>query len=61
MDLIGKFLSDPTLLTVPAPGPSPSSVPQSTTGAPVRKFCPQCGAPLTEGKKFCNTCGAKVS
>jgi hypothetical protein len=25
------------------------------------RFCPQCGAQLTEGKQFCGTCGARIS
>ncbi|OPX63046.1 MULTISPECIES: zinc ribbon domain-containing protein [unclassified Methanoregula] len=38
--------------------PSPSAATKET---PLRKFCPQCGAPLRPGLKFCSSCGAKIS
>jgi hypothetical protein len=55
---IRAFMTDPEALkklVIPvAPGPQAVAPPQ-------KKFCPQCGAPLTEGKKFCNKCGTRVN
>jgi hypothetical protein len=59
MDLIGKFLSDPTLLTTPDQVPPSDSVRQPVT-AGGKKFCPQCGTQISDGKKFCPQCGAKA-
>ncbi|RPI39737.1 MAG: zinc ribbon domain-containing protein [Methanoregulaceae archaeon] len=60
LGLMNTILSDPTFVALPAVTSSPGT-PPSPESAPKRKFCPQCGAPLTENKKFCNKCGAKVS
>lgn len=59
LDLMNSILSDPTFVMLPAVTPSMGISP-SPASAPTKKFCPQCGAQLTEGKKFCNKCGAKV-
>lgn len=34
--------------------------PAETPGMPAIKFCPECGAKLTEGTAFCGECGSKV-
>ncbi len=49
----------------PPPPPQPQPQPQEPakpTQAPktVKKFCPNCGAPLTPNAKFCSGCGNKV-
>ena len=55
MDLAGKFMSDPTLVTIPV-----SAAPATSAGAAGTKTCPKCGAPVKEGKKFCTNCGARI-
>jgi hypothetical protein len=60
LDLVRKILSDPEIITIPVQSPAVSA-PEKPSAASVRKFCPQCGTPVSEGKKFCNNCGAKIS
>jgi hypothetical protein len=60
LDLVRKLLSDPEIITIPVQAPTASPSPKSS-GTPGKKFCPQCGTPISEGKKFCNNCGAKIS
>lgn len=60
LDLMSTILSDPTFIAIPAT-PTSAATPPGPESVPKRKFCPQCGAPVAEGKKFCNKCGAKVS
>lgn len=60
LDLMNTILSDPTFIAIPAT-PTSAATPPGPESVPKRKFCPQCGAPLAEGKKFCNKCGVKVS
>jgi hypothetical protein len=59
LDLMKTILSDPAFIALPAVIPS-AGIPPIPASATTKKFCPQCGAQLTEGKKFCNTCGAKI-
>jgi len=59
LDLMNTILSDPAFIALPAVMPSSGITPISAS-ATTKKFCPQCGAQLTEGKKFCNKCGAKI-
>ena len=60
MELMNSILSDPEFIALPAVAPRAETSP-GPASAPTKKFCPQCGAQLTEGKKFCNKCGAKIS
>jgi hypothetical protein len=55
-----KLLSDPEIITIPVQAPHVSS-PQKSAAVSDRTFCPQCGTPVSEGKKFCNNCGAKIN
>jgi hypothetical protein len=59
LDLVRKVLSDPEIITIPVQAPAASPSPKSS-GTSVKKFCPQCGIPISDGKKFCNNCGAKI-
>jgi hypothetical protein len=59
LDLMNTILSDPAFIALPAVTPATEPSP-GPAPAPAKKFCPQCGAQLTEGKKFCNKCGAKI-
>ena len=61
MDVVGKFLSDPSLVTIPDQSPSATPVGKPAADTAGMKTCPQCGAPVKEGKKFCGNCGARVS
>lgn len=60
LDLMNTILSDPEFIALP-PAESRAETTPGPASAPVKKFCPQCGGQLTEGKKFCNKCGAKIS
>lgn len=42
-----------------AEAPAPAAEAPQPAPAPVR-FCPNCGAKLSEGAKFCPDCGAKI-
>jgi hypothetical protein len=61
MDLIGKFLSDPTIITTPEQVQPVTSAQQPAANIPGKKFCPSCGTAIQAGKKFCPQCGAKIS
>lgn len=59
---VGRMLN-PALIRQPManvqqPVPQPQQ-PQSQS-APGRKFCSNCGAPVSEGMRFCSSCGAKL-
>lgn len=60
MDLIGKFLSDPTLLTTPEQVLPATSARQPAANIHERKFCPSCGTAIQPEKKFCSQCGVKI-
>lgn len=64
-----KRIQQSTIVDQPIiPTPSPVQVPSqpaqkpepSASQAVSPKFCPQCGAPLVQGKKFCGKCGFKI-
>ena len=59
LELMNSILSDPAFITLP-PVTATAETSPGPASAPAKKFCPQCGAQLTEGKKFCNKCGAKI-
>lgn len=61
MDLVGKFLSDPTLITTPEQVPPATSDQQPAANIHEKKFCRSCGTAIQPGKKFCPQCGAKIS
>lgn len=50
--------ANPTLATKSSPVVEEHHVQPAHGANP--KFCPQCGSPLTPGKKFCGKCGYKV-
>jgi hypothetical protein len=57
LDYIRAFMTDPEALKkLVIPGISGQPAGASSR----KKFCPQCGAQLTEGKKFCPKCGVKI-
>jgi hypothetical protein len=58
LDYVRAFMTDPEALKKLV---IPGSSQQQAASSLQRKFCPQCGAPLTEGKKFCNKCGTQVN
>ena len=39
--------------TQPAPIPAPAT-------EPAKKFCPNCGSPVTGQEKFCSSCGSEL-
>jgi hypothetical protein len=49
LDLMNTILSDPAFIALPAVTPATEPSP-GPAPAPAKKFCPQCGAQLTEGK-----------
>lgn len=53
--LLAEMLS-PVLATAPAE-PAPSDAPALPAG---KKFCSECGVPVTSGSAFCSECGAKL-
>ena len=61
MDLIGKCLSDPSLIAIPAQVPATTPVQQPAAGLHEKKYCLSCGATIQPGKKFCPQCGVKIS
>ena len=55
-------INKPITTTAPAPSTALSTTPPTKpTTQSDTKFCPNCGAVLTEGAKFCGNCGKKVS
>jgi hypothetical protein len=61
MDLIGKFLSDPMLMSTPEQVPPAAPFKQTAADIHERNFCPSCGTAIKPGKKFCSQCGTKVN
>jgi hypothetical protein len=57
LEFIRTFMTNPDALKKLV---VPSSPLQPEVSSPKRKFCPQCGAQITEGKMFCNKCGTKI-
>jgi hypothetical protein len=45
---------------MPVAQEAPSTAPALSAQLPSPKFCPQCGAVFTQGKKFCGKCGYKI-
>jgi uncharacterized membrane protein len=62
-ELIGYFKMA-NLKNLGIVGAQPAAVPASTappaTSEAARKFCPNCGAPVTGQEKFCSSCGAEL-
>jgi hypothetical protein len=57
LDYIRAFMTDPRALRNLV---MPAAPQQPAVSGPQKKFCPQCGAQISEGKKFCNKCGTKI-
>jgi hypothetical protein len=57
LEFIRTFMTNPDALKKLV---VPSTPRQPDVTSQKRKFCPQCGAQITEGKMFCNKCGTKI-
>ncbi|TFG04166.1 MAG: zinc ribbon domain-containing protein [Promethearchaeota archaeon] len=50
-----NMMGKPTTTSAPTTSTAPAKTPE-----PARKFCPNCGSPVTGDEKFCSSCGAEL-
>ncbi len=60
LDLVGKFLSDHEIISIPVESQSAPSAHQPAAAIDKNNLCPSCGTAIPQGKMFCSQCGAKI-